>query len=137
MSDLDTKLKLIAEQLAKGVAPANETVRTFLSWYGASRRGYRVSKYIKWRLKEHGLRTEPDFEYAYIDNYISLEKGATDSSDEAFSIDPTHRIARLASANHPPVSVKPDNTLQQAVTLMLTKDFSQLPVMTSTRELKA
>jgi len=137
MSDFDDKLTAIAEQLKKGVAPPKMTVRTLLSWYGASRRGFRVSRRIKWRLTQHGLRTEPDFEYAYIDGYISFQKGATkESPDEESAIDPTHKIARLASANRPPVSVKPDSTLQQTITLMLTNDFSQLPVMTSTREVK-
>jgi hypothetical protein len=34
------------------------------------------------------------------------------------------------------VSVAPDASLQQAVTIMLTNDFSQLPVMTGARDLK-
>ena len=50
--------------------------------------------------------------------------------------DPTYRLARLESANKAPLSVTPDATLQQAVTLMLTNDFSQLPVMTTPREAK-
>src|SRR6266404_5977732 len=111
MSDFDTKLELIAAQLKKGIAPPQETVRTLLSWFGASRRGYNVSRWIKSKLTEHGLRTEPDFEYSYIDGPISFEKEATKGShDEVSAIDPTHRIARLASANRPPVSVKPDST---------------------------
>ena len=50
--------------------------------------------------------------------------------------DPTYRIGRLQSANKPPVSVKPDAELQQAVTLMMTNDYSQLPVMTGTRDVE-
>ena len=134
---MDDKLKAIAEQLKNGVAPPKETVRTLLSWYGASRRGWRVSRRIKWHLEQHGLRTEPDFEYVYIDGFIAFQKAAPKEATVADSaIDPTHRIARLASANRPPVSVKPDSTLQQTITLMLTNDFSQIPVMTSTREVK-
>src|SRR2546428_287288 len=134
---IDDKLKAIAEQLKNGVAPSKETVRTLLSWYGASRRGWRVSRRIKSRLEQYGLRTEPDFEYVYIDGYVSFLKATPKEAPVAESaVDPTHRIARLASANRPPVSVKPDSTLQQTITLMLTNDFSQLPVMTSTREVK-
>ncbi len=137
MSDFNAKLTAIAEQLQKGIAPPKETVRTLLSWYGASRRGYNVSHEIKRELKEHGLRTEPDFESEYIDGYVSFEKGATkEPPNEESATDPTHKIARLASAHRPPLSVKPDSTLQQTITVMLTNDFSQLPVMTSTRELK-
>jgi hypothetical protein len=137
MIDIDEKLKAIAEQLNKGIVPPKETIRTLLDWYGASRRGVTVSHEIKRHLSEHGLRTEPDFEYSYIDGEISFQKGAAkESPDEESAIDPTHRIARLASANRPPVSVKPDSTMQQTITLMMTNDFSQLPVMTSTRDVK-
>jgi CDGSH-type Zn-finger protein len=134
---IDDKLKIIAEQLKKGVAPPKETVRTLLSWYGASRRGFRVSRRIKLRLTLHRLRTEPDFEYAYIDGYVSFQKLAVKEAPvEESVIDPIHRIARLASANRIPICVKPDSTLLQTITLMLTNDYSQLPVMTSTREVK-
>lgn len=133
----EERLKAISAQLKNGVAPPRESVRSFLLWFGASRRGYRVSRRIKGRLEAHGLRTDPDFEYAYIDGQISFLKATTTSADDAVQrIDPTHRIARLASANRTPLSVKPDTTLQQTVTLMMTHDYSQLPVMTSTRELK-
>ncbi|MGA9780439.1 MAG: CBS domain-containing protein [Limisphaerales bacterium] len=134
---IDDKLKAIAEQLNKGVVPPKETVRTLLSWYGASRRGWRVSRRIRRRLEQHGLQTDPDFDYSYIDGYISFQKAtAKEAHVEASSIDPTHKIARLESANRAPLSVKPDSSLQQAITLMLTHDYSQLPVMTSPREVK-
>lgn len=50
--------------------------------------------------------------------------------------DPTYRIGKLEAANKPPKSVKPDSTLQEAITIMLKEDFSQLPVMTSDRDVK-
>lgn len=135
---IDEKLKGIAEQLKQGIVPQKETVRTLLSWYGASRRGFRVSRRIKARLTLHGLTTEPDFDYTYIDNFISFQKATNqdNKSDKKSIIDPTHKIERLASANRPPIFVKPDSTLQQIITLMLTNDYSQLPVMTSLREVK-
>lgn len=99
---------------------------------------------VRHRLEEYGLATSPDFAYWYIDGYISFisakakasDADATLSSTGTAVADPTHRIGRLASANSPPISVKPDSTLQQVVTLMLTNDFSQLPVMTGTRDVK-
>jgi CBS domain-containing protein len=48
--------------------------------------------------------------------------------------DPT--VGRLDSANRAPVTVKPDDTVQTATTLMLLHDYSQLPVMTSEFNLK-
>ncbi len=50
--------------------------------------------------------------------------------------DPTYRISKLAAASNKPVSVAPDQSLQMATTLMLTHDFSQLPVMTSDYDVK-
>ncbi|MBC7876571.1 MAG: CBS domain-containing protein [Anaerolineales bacterium] len=50
--------------------------------------------------------------------------------------DPTYRIGKLESANNRPISVKPESSLQEIVTKMLAHDFSQLPVMTSERDVK-
>jgi predicted transcriptional regulator len=146
MNTTDEKLKNICDQLKKGVVPPKETVRAFLLWFGAERRGFRVVRGIRYRLAQHGLVTEPDFEYAYIDGYIgfvrdeSKGKSGEDSTEvldaTVLAADPTHRVGRLEAAHTQPVSVKPDSTLKQIVTLMLTSDFSQLPVMTGTRDVK-
>lgn len=50
--------------------------------------------------------------------------------------DPIYRISKLASANRKPLSVAPNTKLEEVVTHMLTNDFSQLPVMTSERDVK-
>jgi predicted transcriptional regulator len=55
---------------------------------------------------------------------------------EPIYTDPTYRISKLAAASNKPVSVAPDQSLQTATTLMLTHDFSQLPVMTSDYDVK-
>lgn len=144
MATADDKLKNICDQLKKGVVPPKESVRAFLLWFGAERRGYRVVKSIRSTLARHGLATEPDFEYAYIDGYIGFvptegkrSDGKAATTDSSFSVaDPTYRVGRLQSANSPPTTVKPDSSLPQIVTLMLTNDFSQLPVMNGTRDVK-
>ena len=51
-------------------------------------------------------------------------------------MDPTYRIGKLHSANRVPVSVNPNQTITEAVTIMLANDFSQLPVMVGEREVK-
>lgn len=50
--------------------------------------------------------------------------------------DPTYRLARLPSANAAPLTVHPDDPLELAVSLMIKKDFSQLPVMETPRTLR-
>jgi CBS domain-containing protein len=141
MSVADEKLAAIAAQLKKGVAPSRETVRTFLLWFDAERRGYRVVREVRAHLKRHALATAPDFEYTWLDGTIAFIAAMPDgtalvSQPGAAAADPTFRIGRLDAANRTPISVKPDATLQQAVTIMLTNDFSQLPVMTGPRDLK-
>jgi len=141
MSVSEEKLKAIAAQLKKGVAPSRETVRTFLLWFGVERRGYNVIRRVRNALKRHGLSTSPDFEYTWLDGTIAFTTAIPEGTPTAAqpgtaATDPTFRIGRLDAANKAPISVKPDATLAQAVTVMLTNDFSQLPVMNGPRELK-
>lgn len=142
----------------KSVRPV--TVRQFLWWFGAQRRGYSIVWGIRQQLKRAGLVTLPDFETAYIDSAIgfglaSLQKPkATLQVDDASSKsvveliepetdpvieaaqDPTYTVSKLAAANKKVVSVKPDATLREAITLLMSADFSQLAVMTSEKEVK-
>ncbi|HEV2130640.1 MAG TPA: CBS domain-containing protein [Longimicrobiaceae bacterium] len=50
--------------------------------------------------------------------------------------DPTYRIGKLAAANRAPVTIAPDASLHEAVTLMMLHGFSQLPVMQGERTVK-
>ena len=93
------------------------------------------------KLNRYRLKTIPDFEYEYLDGQIGFaekkRKGDAPGPGLGFTeSDPFYRIGRLKSANVPPTSIAPDSTLKQAITLMLAHDFSQLPVMTTSREVK-
>lgn len=153
-------LPTIAAAIKNGESVPPVTVRTFLNWFfGTQRRGRWIVSYIKGELSKLGLRTVPDFESTYLGSEISFELAlpasigdATVRTDTADSVtvldhtevrvamvtfdDPTYRISKLGAANRRPVSVKPDSSLTEAVTLMLASDFSQLPVMTNEREVK-
>jgi predicted transcriptional regulator len=48
----------------------------------------------------------------------------------------TFRVRRLKSANNPPISIAPNRKVAEAITTMLLRDFSQLPVMSGEREVK-
>jgi len=140
----DTSLGEIAARLREeknsGNAPKPETasVRQFLTWFGNERRGYRVVGSIRRKLEEHGLRTAPDFEFQYIDDTIKIE---LDEEEEANDTDttvanPTVRIESLMAAHITPEKVAPDDPIEKAITIMLARDFSQLPVMTTQRAVK-
>ena len=156
------RLAEISRQLRKGQQLPPVTTRDFLWWFGAQRRGYSVVKSIRRELKKAGLETDPDFESAYIDSPIRIELakasakkptggkegvsaettsaeaeigGSSLSTPSAYA-DPTFRISKLGAANRAPTFIAPDAPVQQAVTVMLANDYSQLPVMTSEREVK-
>jgi CBS domain-containing protein len=141
MAQPEEKLIAIADLLKKGVVPPKESVRAFLLWFGAHRRGYRVVRHIRSSLRRHCIATTPDFEWAYIDGQLAFTMAppgaqATQGVADDSAPDPTYRIGSLASANKAPVYVAPDATLQKMTTVMMSNDFSQLPVMTSPRDLK-
>ncbi len=155
----DNPLSRIAQEIQQGAPPPPVSVRDFLSWFGVKRRGYVIVEKIRKALIEARLETDPDFESAYLDSALALRLIASDiriqppagslsltasgvavsSNTASLTVvisDPTYRISKLKAANTPPVSVKPDASLMEATTLMLTNDFSQLPVMTTERDVK-
>lgn len=156
-----------SERLAeiKGKIEAGEslppvTVRHFIKWFGAERRGNKVAWRIRRSLERSNLATTPDFDGAHIDAELTfalrptvenlslgfaapaLESNSTVAAEmvveliEGAAADPAFRIGRLDSANKKPLSVKPDCSLIEAATLMLRHDFSQLPVMQNERDVK-
>ena len=158
------RLRDVSEQLRKGEAPRSETVRSFLGWFHAQRRGYYIVLDIRNALKQVNVKTVPDFESAYIDAMIEFQlvepppvpqpEGSVVVTPAPAALevtgtvaqpvvvigggvpDPTYRIGKLASANRKPLGVAPDCSLKEAVTLMLANDFSQLPVWQSERHVK-
>lgn len=165
MPYIPPRLQELADQLRQSESPRSETVRSFLSWFGAERRGYWILQRIRTALNEVGVRTQPDFESAYIDGLISFRLvvppvvptedapsspvlSQEESIPDTVSVkppvpviggavsDPTYRIGKLAQANRTPIAVSPDCPLREAITLMLVNDFSQLPVWQNERTVK-
>lgn len=148
--------------LRAGESAEPTTVRDLLRWFDARRRGYYIVRNIRGALDSLDLQTDPDLEAAYIDAPIRIELrppsqppklsvGARElpggpkphASREAGArerqmptTDPKLRISRLASANRSPLGVTVDRDIGFATTLMLTHDYSQLPVMQGDREVK-
>lgn len=160
------QVRRIAESLENNEDVAPVTVREFLLWYGAERRGHNVVSRIRADLDEHGVSTVPDFEGSWIDGTISFRNLTEDMpraedrapEDEIPEIeaegvglepemaddpepvwvenDPSHQISKLAAANQGVTSVNPNDTLARAITIMMMHDFSQLPVMTGDRNVR-
>jgi CBS domain-containing protein len=153
------ELTRVATALRAGEPSPEVTVRDFLWWFFAERRGYRIVQHIKRQLKKAGLRTVPNFEYVWIDGLISFElvKDTPDTaepssppievsvpegaSDEGagpvwVSKEATYRIARLNAANQKVVSAHPQDSLKSIITKMMAGGFSQLPVMQNDRDVR-
>lgn len=160
------RLTAIANRIRAGDEPPAETVRTLLSWFGAQRRGSVVVWSIRDALDRAELLTDPDFEDAYIDSLVqfrprvsaqAVATGAAATTASAVGastrepssppppgpspptnlhVDSSFRLRKLAAANRTPLSIKPDAPLSEAITLMLSRDYSQLPVMTTERDVK-
>ena len=109
-------------------------MRELLSWFDASGRGRHVISLIRASLDRVGVETVPDFENTWIDNRVGFVVAGSDDSTAKHSA--STRIDALDSANRSPLTVKPDTTLSECVTIMLSNEYSQLPVMTTTREVK-
>lgn len=150
---LQDRLEQIKSLIDKEQKPEPVPVRTLISWFGAERRGWWVVRQINETLERYGIETNPYFDATYIDGLVEFRKKQStiieDSStttttttlvapenlvekdgDDALTInDPTYRIAKLEAANKSLTFVKPDSELNEAITKMITYDFSQLPVM--------
>lgn len=157
-TELVPEIADIAEKLRNGRPVEPVTVRTFLWWFGAQRRGFNIVRHIRQELEEAGIETFPDFEDRWVDAPISFQLtprtggGAPPDvaddlvdGDDGQSVegqilwvnrDPTHRISKLSAANQPVESVAPTASLEEVVTKLLARDFSQLPVMSNERTVK-
>jgi len=148
----------IRSRIETGEEPT-ATVRDLLSWFQAERRGFWIVRDISDALVACGLVTVPDFRYAYIDGDLLFRAKPEEPPPhgEVLSIEPveeamvvdtrgelisgasddaTYRIGKLPPANRKPTSLTPNDGIDKAITLMMARDFSQIPVMTSDRELK-
>jgi len=160
MPSADSRFPRIVEMLDTGQQPDPVTVRELLSWFDAKRRGYWIVEEIREALGVAGLRTVPDFNETWIDAPVSFVRLGTSRPDNMGTSSPepaaanepegmpsvddpaeprpvaTYRVSRLEAANRPPVFVSPQTSLNEAVTIMMANDFSQLPVMRDARDVK-
>ena len=127
MSQLESELKKISQQIDRGVTPTKIEVRQILEWIGVSRRGNNVNLQVRRALEQVGLESQPEFEWAYVNMPLTFVK--IGSKEDRKSSSTIYRIDGLESANKKPVSVNPESLISKAITLMLTNDFSQLPVI--------
>lgn len=158
MIDIPDKLQEIANRVQDGKKPEH-TLRALLGFFGQARRGAVVNYRIAEALATLGLRTEPDFRSAYIDDQLKFipadapppepqpeEQKHTEGVEERKYVGQdmrrdgsTFHVVRFLDEEKRTrglTRLTPDATIQQAVTLMLARDYSQIPIMTNERTLK-
>lgn len=80
MTEERSRLEEIADELKQGKQPEAETVRTLLGWFDAQHRGYHVNSLIERALGRYGIKTLPDFRYAYIVSKINFIPATQDDA---------------------------------------------------------
>lgn len=136
--DEDSILKELSKKLTVKESFHSTTVRNFIWWFGAYRRGPLVVDRISESLSKYKLEAEPDFRTTYVDHYIKVFAKSDSIKNpvprgELLAADSNFRISQLESANRTLMTVTPNDPLEKAVSLMLAHDFSQLPVLNGTR----
>lgn len=151
------ELNQVCSDLREGKTATPVTIRNFLWWFDTQRRTPARVQYIDEELARLGIRTVPNYHDIWVDTPITFEliaehkdetvthanAAGSDTSmqneadvPERTATDPSFRIGKIPSANVAPVYVAPSANLAEAVTLMLARNFSQLPVMTTERDVK-
>ncbi len=125
------------------------SIRDFIGYWDARRRGSWVVERILKSLDQHGVVTIPSFEHGWIDNTILLvPMRRLQQEPEPVSVTviepptPTSadspgawRFRDLRAATAGLTAIPKEATVQRAQSLMIQNDFSQLAVMSGAREL--
>jgi CBS domain-containing protein len=151
-----------AKTAAESGSPRRMSVRELIGIWGARGRDFEVKERIDADLANNGMTTEPDFRAVTLDDTVAIvlttqtttaeaaTSPAEDSSaspatptqlglavgDDGDAWDHGLTIGNLPSASKKVCSVAPDSTFEEAITLMLIEDYSQLAVVTGPRQLK-
>jgi len=149
---MSRELNEVVDLLKAGKTVPPVTIRTFLGWFDVQRRTRLNVEYVDAELAKAGVRTVPSYLDTWVDNPITFEVAPPEAEASAdkpeagsdpedvlehpVAEDPSFKIGRILTPDSVPVSVRPNATLHEAMTIMLARNFSQVPVMTNDRDVK-
>lgn len=149
MEQQNLNFKQILEEVKKTQKKINTYPEVALDFLGVSRRGWRVIETINTMLEEHDVVCEPDFGSAWYYGQIEIKPkpkvsaNQSNSQSEIEDLDPTPRLNLLKAANLNKIkekgegvgliSVSRDTKINEATTLMIFHDFSQIPILNGAR----
>ena len=128
------KLDQLVEEIKQNDSEVRSiTARELINALGCERRTSNNQWYVDKYLSDNLLEVEPYYMDVWIDATITIKhkKKATTKLGK----DPIKRLAILEAANREPTTVNNDTTLQEATTIMMLNNFSQLPVLSGPRSL--
>lgn len=107
----------------------NVTARELINSAGYQRRSWGICDHIVRQLAEQEIELSSDPYKEWIDAPITMSHKAVATTK--VPADVIKRVQSMAAANHKPVFVEKNDSLEHAVTLMQRFDYSQLPVISS------
>jgi CBS domain-containing protein len=141
--------KEILSEVQKTKKPIKTYPSVATGYIGVTRRGWRVVEKINKMLDEHDVFCEPAFGGAWFYGQIEIKpkpKVAAGNHGNNEETDPTPRLSLLKAANlnkvkesgfgNGLISVKRDTPLNEAITLLILNDFSQLPILSGQRDVE-
>lgn len=140
------KLENFLLEIKKDKKPKKVPTRQIIEFYGVTRRGWKVIEKVNSWLANHELIMEPSFESANFYGAVKiLPKPTISAKSELKKPKYSDAIPRLGiikssdlnNSEQPGlelITVTKENSLDEAISLMIINNFSQLPILTSTRD---
>ncbi len=110
------------------------SVRDLLNMFNFKRRTKFNVAQIDSFLTENKLEVTSDYTACWVDDEITIRHKKRAKSKTAKDF--VYRIKILPASNSFPISVKPQDTLKKAITIMQFHNYSQLPVMNGESDVK-
>lgn len=136
-----------ARQDATNGSPRQMQVRDLIGQWGATGRSPTVDSALQADLANHGLTTDPDFRKVGLETTVFLRTAPTEEDAETASAPATTdedddrpetglTVGNLPSALRGVESITPQTSFEEAITLMLLNDYSQLAVLNGPTNLR-
>lgn len=123
------QLQGIVSQIKASNKAQKITPRELFRAFNFSRRTPLNCRMVDMFLKENELVVEPHYNDVWIDTPVELKPKA--KAIRKSTEDPIKRLSILEAATHTPVIISRDKSIDEAITIMMMNDYSQLPVTTN------
>ncbi|ANF52140.1 hypothetical protein A0O34_17165 [Chryseobacterium glaciei] len=139
------KLEAFLLEIKKQKKTEKISTKSVISYYGVARRGWRVIENVNTWLEKYELEMEPTFDRANFYGSVKISLKPTIQSNgelkkaKYVDIIPRLNIIKSSDLNNSEsiyglITVKKETSITEAVTLMIKHNYSQLPILSSSKE---